>query len=389
MAILAAIVGGAVYGLRQVYFLGTDSGGRAALYRGLPYDLPLGIELYSEVYAAPVQVSAIPASRRDSATDHTLRSHDDAADLLADLQQAAEPPVRKRQGGGRAAEGRPGREAAGRAERGAPAERRLGRRRRAVSARNRELFALLPVAVLVTGGFTAVFIVESSRIGDLSLIYGGYFLAVCLGVHLFIRARLPYADPYLFPLCALLAAIGLVMLFRIDDEPGPEAGVDLRRAARRLLAVTILLVRDYHVLERYRYLIATVGILLLMAPRLPGIGDQVNGAYLGHRPRAALVPAGRGGEDLRGHLPGQLPAREAGAAHDHRPPGRRADDPAAEALRAPAGGLGRVDADARLHPRPGQLADVLRRLPGPALRRHGAALLRGRRLGPVLRRAPG
>ena len=87
-----------------------------------------------------------------------------------------------------------------------------------MSARNRELLALIPVAVLVTAGFTEVFIVESNQIGDLSLIYGGYFLAVCLAVHLFIRARLPYADPYLFPLCALLAAIGLVMLFRIDDS---------------------------------------------------------------------------------------------------------------------------------------------------------------------------
>jgi protein phosphatase len=95
VAVLGALLGGAIYGLRQVYFLGTDSGGRAALYRGLPYELPLGIELYTQVYAAPVQVSAIPASRRGSATDHTLRSHDDAADLLADLQAAAEPPVRK------------------------------------------------------------------------------------------------------------------------------------------------------------------------------------------------------------------------------------------------------------------------------------------------------
>ena len=45
------------------------------------------------------------------------------------------------------------------------------------------------------------------------------------------------------------------------------------------------------------------------------------------------------------------------------------DDPAAEALRAAAGGVGRGDADARRHPRPRQLADVLRRLPGAALRR--------------------
>ena len=149
-----------------------------------------------------------------------------------------------------------------------------------MSARNRELLALVPVAVLVTIGFTAVFIVESSQIGDLSLIYGGYFLAVCVGVHLFIRARLPYADPYLFPLCALLAAIGLVMLFRINDELAlKQASIFVGGAG--LLAVTILLVRDYHVLERYRYLIAMAGILLLMAPRLPGIGTQVNGAYLG------------------------------------------------------------------------------------------------------------
>ena len=80
----------AVWGARQIYFLGTDSGGRLALYRGLPYDLPLGINLYSEVYAAPVQVNSVPAGRRDSATDHTLRFHDDAVSLLDDLQAAAE-----------------------------------------------------------------------------------------------------------------------------------------------------------------------------------------------------------------------------------------------------------------------------------------------------------
>jgi serine/threonine protein phosphatase PrpC len=100
VVILGALAGAAIYGLRQVYFLGTDPGGRAALYRGLPYELPLGIDLYTEVYAAPIQVSDIPAARRDSATDHTLRSHDDAADLLTDLQLEAEKPVRKQEGTG-------------------------------------------------------------------------------------------------------------------------------------------------------------------------------------------------------------------------------------------------------------------------------------------------
>jgi cell division protein FtsW (lipid II flippase) len=149
-----------------------------------------------------------------------------------------------------------------------------------MSARNRELLALIGVALLVTAGFTAVFIVESNRIGDLSLIYGGYFLAVCAAVHLFIRVRLPYADPYLFPLCALLAAVGLVMLFRINDELAlKQASIFVAGAI--LLALTIVFLRDYHALQRYRYLIATAGILLLLAPLVPGLRAPVNGAYLG------------------------------------------------------------------------------------------------------------
>jgi cell division protein FtsW (lipid II flippase) len=149
-----------------------------------------------------------------------------------------------------------------------------------VSARNRELLALVPVALLVTAGFSAVFIVERSHIGDLSLIYGGYFLAICVGVHLFLRVRVPYADPYLFPLCALLAAIGLVVLFRINDTLAlKQASIFVAGAV--LLALTVVFLRDYVALERYRYLIATAGILLLLAPRVPGVGTQVNGAYLG------------------------------------------------------------------------------------------------------------
>jgi cell division protein FtsW (lipid II flippase) len=149
-----------------------------------------------------------------------------------------------------------------------------------MSSRNRELFALIPVAILLVAGFTAVFVVRSDEIGDLSLIYGGYFLALCLAAHVLLRIRLPNADPYLFPLCALLAAVGLVVLYRIDDAlAGKQATVFLLGLV--LFALTIILLRDYHVLERYRYLIALGSIALLMAPLLPGIGGQAtNGAYL-------------------------------------------------------------------------------------------------------------
>ena len=178
------------------------------------------------------------------------------------------------------------------------------------------------------------------------------------------------------------------MLFRIDEELAlKQASIFVAGAA--LLAATILLVRDYHVLERYRYLIATVGILLLMAPRLPGIGSQVNGAYLGiDLGPLSFQPAEVAKICVVIFLASYLrEKRELLAVAARRVAGLTI--PPLKHFGPAAGGLGRLDADARLHPRPRQLADVLRRLPGPALRRHGALLLRGRRPGAVLRRRLG
>jgi cell division protein FtsW (lipid II flippase) len=147
-------------------------------------------------------------------------------------------------------------------------------------ARNREMLALIPVALLLTAGFAAVFAQENSKLGNLSLTYGAYFLAVCLATHIYLRIRLPHADPYLFPLMALLTAFGLVMIYRIDESLARDQA-NWFVFGLILFALTIQFLRDYEVLERYRYIIATAGILLLLAPRLPGIGEQVNGAYLG------------------------------------------------------------------------------------------------------------
>jgi cell division protein FtsW (lipid II flippase) len=146
-----------------------------------------------------------------------------------------------------------------------------------MSARNRELLALVPVAALITAGFAAVFITRSNAVSDVSLTYGGYFLTLCVAAHLFLRVRLPNADPYLFPLCALLAAIGLVVIYRIDDKLAfNQASVFVLGLG--LFCLTILFLRDYTVLERYRYLIATAGILLLLGPYITR--HQTNGAYL-------------------------------------------------------------------------------------------------------------
>ncbi len=90
LVVVAALLFGAWYGTRQIWFLGTDEGGRVALYRGLPYELPFGVDLYSERYSSPITLSSLPADRRSVAIDHKLRSRSDAQSLIDDLQRAAE-----------------------------------------------------------------------------------------------------------------------------------------------------------------------------------------------------------------------------------------------------------------------------------------------------------
>lgn len=148
-----------------------------------------------------------------------------------------------------------------------------------MTARNREALALLPSALLITAGFTAIFLKRDEFVSNTSLIYGGVFLGLCLVGHLVIRFTAKNADPYLFPLVALLACFGLVELYRIDQSFA-QAQARWFVVGLGLFSVTLIALRDYHVLERYRYTIAFGAILLLILPRMPGIGQATNGAYL-------------------------------------------------------------------------------------------------------------
>jgi protein phosphatase len=89
---LGAVVGVLValwLATREVYFVGVDDqhGNVVTVYRGLPYDLPLGIHLYSVVARSGVTLETVPADRRTTFTDHTLRSRKDAESLVLALER--------------------------------------------------------------------------------------------------------------------------------------------------------------------------------------------------------------------------------------------------------------------------------------------------------------
>jgi PPM family protein phosphatase len=77
--------------MRSVYFVGTDDSGFIALYRGLPYDLPLGVHLYTRRFVSGVPALSVPAGRRKRVLDHELRSKSDASDLITSLDRSESP----------------------------------------------------------------------------------------------------------------------------------------------------------------------------------------------------------------------------------------------------------------------------------------------------------
>ena len=89
LAVVLPLIVGAWLATRAVYFIGTDpaDGRTIAIFRGLPYELPFGIELYEHYYDSGVTLAEVPARRQSVVTDHELRSRDDAEDLVIALEK--------------------------------------------------------------------------------------------------------------------------------------------------------------------------------------------------------------------------------------------------------------------------------------------------------------
>ncbi|MFL5894851.1 MAG: Stp1/IreP family PP2C-type Ser/Thr phosphatase [Thermoleophilaceae bacterium] len=85
ITLLLLVSGGLYLFARSVWFLGTDSQGVVTLYRGLPYDLPLGVHLYQRRFVSGVPALSLAPDRRKRVLDHQLRSHGDAVDLIRSL----------------------------------------------------------------------------------------------------------------------------------------------------------------------------------------------------------------------------------------------------------------------------------------------------------------
>jgi cell division protein FtsW (lipid II flippase) len=147
----------------------------------------------------------------------------------------------------------------------------------AVSRRNMELVFLVLAGAVSTMAYVSVYAGRFREINSISIIYGLVFVAIFMLLHLLERVFLPQADPFLLPITALLAAIGLTEIFRIKPSLALTQGQWLLVGAG-LFVLTVVVVRDHMKLDRYRYLIGAVGLALLVVTIV--LGTTVNGAKL-------------------------------------------------------------------------------------------------------------
>lgn len=155
--------------------------------------------------------------------------------------------------------------------------------------RGAELFLLVLALLVGIGAYAAVGLgVEGVVPADL-LGYGGWLTALIVAAHITVRIVAPYADPVLLPLVAALNGLGLAVIRRLDLTYEAN-GLDQHTFARQqltwmtlgvvLFILTLVLLRDHRVLQRFTYTAGLLGILLLILPFLPLVGREINGARI-------------------------------------------------------------------------------------------------------------
>lgn len=153
---------------------------------------------------------------------------------------------------------------------------------------NRELLLLILAVVVILVAYVLVALAQTPELPPDLAAYGGAMLAIALAAHLVSRRAAPGADPVLLPITVLLNGLGLVMVRRLDfafEAAGSESMLAPAQTMWTVVAVgvfcvTLLALHHHDVLDRYRYVIGLVSILVLLLPLLPGLGREINGARL-------------------------------------------------------------------------------------------------------------
>ncbi|AEG42840.1 FtsW/RodA/SpoVE family cell cycle protein [Isoptericola variabilis] len=150
-----------------------------------------------------------------------------------------------------------------------------------------ELFLLV---LALAAGIGAFAMVGRATTGDLPegfWITSGMLVGMALVGHVVLHVRAPWADQVILPAVVLLNGLGLATILRLELSGARtmEAANASSNAVYSLLGAVIAFgilwfVRDHRSLRRFTYTAMIVGLLLVMLPLVPGLGQEINGARI-------------------------------------------------------------------------------------------------------------
>lgn len=116
----------------------------------------------------------------------------------------------------------------------------------------------------------------------------GIDIALLVVLEVVIQVRHVYASSTIIPAMSLLALIGITEITRIDYSQrtmGYSSNSGQRQmmwlaVATAVSIVVLFFLRDYRVLRRISYVCMAIGLVLLLAPELPVVGREINGARI-------------------------------------------------------------------------------------------------------------
>ncbi len=145
--------------------------------------------------------------------------------------------------------------------------------------RRAELSLGLLVVAVTVGGYVLVALADGPTLPpDLLALLGGVF-GLYLVAHLAVRRFAPNGDATLLPLAAMLNGIGFVTIARLSRDQARAQSVWIAIAIG-VFVLTLIVIRDVRIFERYRYTALLLGLLFLLLPMAPVIGRTVNGGRL-------------------------------------------------------------------------------------------------------------